>query len=173
MGAGVAVWAAAEAPDLVAALVLIGPFVRDAPTGRGAVLAFRLALLRPWGPAAWSAWYARLYPGRAPADLPAHRARIRESLRRPGRWRAFVATTHTSHAPVEARLGEVTARTLVVMGDRDPDFGDPAAEAAFIADRVGGRVVIVPGAGHYPHAEYPEIVNPAILDFLRGEAGHA
>lgn len=173
MGAGVAAWAAAEAPDLVAALVLIGPFVRNAPTSRGAGLAFRLALLRPWGPAAWSAWYARLYPGRAPADLPAHRARIRESLRRPGHWRGFVATTHTSHAPVEARLGEVTARTLVVMGDRDPDFGDPAAEAAFVADRLGGRVVMVPGAGHYPHAEYPEIVNPAILDFLRGEAGHA
>lgn len=173
MGAGVAAWAAAEAPDLVAALVLIGPFVRDAPTGRGAVLAFRLALLRPWGPAAWSAWYARLYPGRAPADLPAHRARIREGLRRPGRWRAFVATTHASHAPVEARLVDVTARTLVVMGDRDPDFGDPAAEAAFVADRLGGRVVMVPGAGHYPHAEYPEIVNPAILDFLRGEAEHA
>ena len=54
-----------------------------------------------------------------------------------------------------------------------PGMGDPAAEAAFVADRLGGRVVMVPGAGHYPHAEYPEIVNPAILDFLRGEAGHA
>ena len=60
MGAGVAAWAAAEAPDLVAALVLIGTFVRDAPTGRGAVLAFRLALLRPCGATALSAWYARL-----------------------------------------------------------------------------------------------------------------
>jgi pimeloyl-ACP methyl ester carboxylesterase len=169
MGAGAVAWAAADAPDLVAALVLVGPFVRDAPTGRGGALAFRLALLRPWGPTAWNAWYARLYPGRKPADLDAHRARIRESLRRPGRWSAFSATTHTSHAPVEARLGEVTARTLVVMGDRDPDFGDPAAEAALVAGRLGGRVVMVPRAGHYPHAEYPEIVNPAILDFLRGE----
>lgn len=169
MGAGAAAWAAAEAPDLVTSLVLIGPFVRNAPVGRGAALAFRLALMRPWGPAAWNAWYARLYPGRKPADLDSHRARIRESLRRPGRWGAFIATTHTSHAPVEARLGEVNARTLVVMGDRDPDFPDPAAEAALVATRLGGRVVMVPGAGHYPHAQYPEIVTPAILDFLRSE----
>lgn len=173
MGAGAAAWAAAEASDLVSALVLIGPFVRNAPVSRGAALAFRLALLRPWGPAAWNAWYARLYPGRAPADLAAHRVRIRESLRRPGHWGAFIATTHTSHAPAEARLAEVTGRTLVVMGERDPDFRDPAAEAAFVAGRLGGRVLIVPGAGHYPHAEYPEIVAPAIVDFLAGEARHA
>jgi pimeloyl-ACP methyl ester carboxylesterase len=173
MGAASAAWAAAEAPDLVAALVLIGPFVRNAPVGRGSALAFRLALLRPWGPTAWNAWYARLYPGRKPTDLDDHRARIRASLRRPGRWAAFRATTRTSHAPVEARLGEVTARTLVVMGDRDPDFPDPAAEAALVAGRLRGGTVLVPGAGHYPQAEYPEIVNPAILGFLRGEVRDA
>ena len=173
MGAGAAAWAAAEAPDRVAALVLVGPFVRNPPAGRAAALMFRLALLRPWGAAAWSAWYARLFPGRAPVDLAAHRVRIRESLRRPGHWRAFVATTRTSHAPVEARLGEIAARSLVVMGERDPDFADPRAEAAFIADRLTAAVVMVPGAGHYPHGEYPEIVTPAILRFIRGGATHA
>jgi pimeloyl-ACP methyl ester carboxylesterase len=168
MGAGAAVWAAAERPDLVSGLVLNGPFVRNAPTGFGATLAFRLALLRPWGPAAWNAWYARLYPGRAPADLAGHRARIRESLKRPGHWRAFVATTHSSHVPAEARLGDVTAPTFVVMGEKDPDFKDPAAEARFVSERLGGEVLIVPGSGHYPHAEFPEIVSPAILRFLDG-----
>ena len=33
MGAGAAAWAAAEAPHLVAGLVLVGPFVRNAPVG--------------------------------------------------------------------------------------------------------------------------------------------
>jgi pimeloyl-ACP methyl ester carboxylesterase len=173
MGAGAAAWAAAEAPNLVAALVLVGPFVRNPPAGRAAALMFRLALLRPWGAAAWSAWYARLFPGRAPTDLAAHRARIRESLGRPGHWRAFVATTRTSHAPVEARLGEVAARTLIVMGDHDTDFADPRAEAAFIAGRLRAAVVMVPGAGHYPHAEFPEIVTPAILGFLGDGTKHA
>jgi pimeloyl-ACP methyl ester carboxylesterase len=33
--------------------------------------------------------------------------------------------------------------------------------------------VMVPGAGHYPHAEYPEVVTRAILEFLGGAATHA
>jgi pimeloyl-ACP methyl ester carboxylesterase len=166
MGAGAAAWAAAEGPDVVAAVVLVGPFVRNVPVGRGMELAFRLALMKPWGPAAWNAWYGRLYPGRAPDDLAEHRARIGESLRRPGRWAAFTATTRTDHSPVEQRLGEVHAPTLVVMGERDPDFPDARAEAYLVAARLGGRAFIVPGAGHYPQAEYPDIVAPAILGFL-------
>ena len=173
MGAGAAAWAAAESPGSVRALVLIGPFVRNAPVARGAALAFRLALLRPWGPAAWQAWYRKLYPGRAPADLARHQAQIRHSLRRPGAWKAFSRTTHTSHEPAAARLGEISLPTLVVMGDADPDFKDPRAEAAWIAGTLRGRTLIVDGAGHYPHAEYPEIVGPAVVDFLRSEAPRA
>ena len=169
MAAGAAVWAAAESPGRVAGLVLTGPFVRDAPVGRLATLSFRVALRRPWGARAWSAWYARLYPGRRPVDLDAHRERIRANLAEPGRWDAFVQTTRTSHAAAEARLGEVAAPVLVVMGDHDPDFRDPAAEAAFIGARLGARVVLVPGAGHYPHAEYPELVTPEIARFLAEE----
>ena len=168
MGAGAATWAAAESPELVAGLVLSGPFVRNPPTSRATTLMFRLALLKPWGPAAWNGWYAKLYPGTPPADLDAHRARIRESLARPGHWKAFVATTRTDHAPVAARFAEVHTPTLVVMGDKDPDFNDPAGEAAFIGERLGGSVVMVPGTGHYPHAQAPEVVTPAVVDFLAG-----
>jgi pimeloyl-ACP methyl ester carboxylesterase len=59
------------------------------------------------------------------------------------------------------------------MGDHDPDFADPRAEAAFIAGWLSAAVVMVPGAGHYPHAEYPELVTPAILGFLRNGTNHA
>jgi pimeloyl-ACP methyl ester carboxylesterase len=167
MAAGAAAWAAAEAPALVAGLVLIGPFVRNVPVGFMTMLAFRLALLRPWGPAAWKAYYATLYPGQRPADLAEHQARIRESMHRLGHWRAFVATTHASHQPVEERLGEIHAPTLVVMGERDPDFRDPAVEAQFIASRLAAEVTIVPRAGHYPQAEYPEFVAPVVIRFVR------
>lgn len=166
MGAGAAAWAAAQDPQAVAGLVLIGPFVRNAPTGFLKALLFRLALLRPWGAAAWLSYIPRLYPGRPPADLQAHRARIKESLRRPGHWEAFAATTHSSHAPAEARLDEVRAPALVVMGDADPDFSDPRAEAAYVAERLSAESLIVPGAGHYPHAEYPEVVAPVVVAFL-------
>jgi pimeloyl-ACP methyl ester carboxylesterase len=166
MGAGAAVIAAADAPDRVSDLVLVGPFVREAPVGLLAKWMFRLALLRPWGRRAWDAWYRRLYPSHPPADLDAHRARIRESLRAPDKWRAFIATTHTDHGPAEARLSDVHARTLVVMGERDSDFPDPSVEARWIGERLGGEVLLVPGAGHYPQAEAPDVVAAAIVRFL-------
>lgn len=172
MSAGAAVWAAAEAQELVAGLVLIGPFVRNVPINTLAQAAFRLALLRPWGRAAWVSYYRRLYPGQRPHDLATHQAAIRASLGRPAHWRAFVATTHTSHAPAERRLTEVVVPTLVVMGAQDPDFPNPQAEAHWIADRLSGQVFMVENAGHYPHAEYPDMVTPAVLSFLE-ESGLA
>jgi pimeloyl-ACP methyl ester carboxylesterase len=165
MAAGAAVIAAARSPKSVSGLVLLGPFVRNPAVGTAQTLLFRAALLRPWGPAAWRAYYAKLYPGRPPADLDEHLSRIREWLRRPGRWRAFVATTRTSHAPAEAALRSVSAPALVVMGNKDPDFKDPAAEARWIADRLRAEVLMVPDSGHYPQAEYPEIVGPAVAAF--------
>lgn len=173
MSAGAAVWAAAQAPEAVAGLVLIGPFVRSTPVGLMAVLAFRLALMRPWGLGAWTSYYRVLYPGRPPSDLSDHQARMRESLRRPGHWQAFVATTHTSHQPVEERLAEVNAPVLVVMGTDDPDFKDPSAEARLVAERLQGQVLMVPNAGHYPQAEYPETVVPRVIEFLTEGLRHA
>ena len=35
-----------------------------------------------------------------------------------------------------------------------------------MADRLHGEALMVPGAGHYPHAERPEEVGPAIVSFL-------
>jgi pimeloyl-ACP methyl ester carboxylesterase len=88
-------------------------------------------------------------------------------LSKPGRWEAFHKTTRTSHEPVAARLGKVNAPTLVVMGSLDPDFPDPNAEAQWIARQLQGKVLMVPGAGHYPQAEFPELVSPAVIAFAR------
>ncbi len=173
MGAGAAVWAAAERPDLVAGLVLVGPFVRQVPINPLLAWAFRIAMSGPWAPAVWNAYLPSLYPGHKPADFAEHRAAIRASMRQPGHARAFVATTRTSHAPAEARLGEVTAAALVVMGTADPDFPDPAAEANWIVSHLpnaggdGAERLLVEGAGHYPQAQEPDIVNPALIAFAR------
>jgi pimeloyl-ACP methyl ester carboxylesterase len=166
MGAGAVAWAAAERPDLVAGLVLVGPFVRETEVGALKALLFRVSMARPWAARVWDAYYPSLAPGLPAEELATHRADIRASMRRPGHAAAFARTTRTSHAPVEARLGEVRAPTLVVMGERDPDFPDPAVEANEIARRVSGRVLMVPGAGHYPQAEAPSVVTPAMLAFL-------
>jgi pimeloyl-ACP methyl ester carboxylesterase len=173
MGAGAAAWAAAEAPGSVAGIVLVGPFVRDPSASAVQIAMFKLLLLKPWGPAAWSGWFGKLHAGTKPADLEEHRAQVKAALARPGHWAAFKKTTGTTHAPAEARLGEVRAPTLVVMGDQDPDFKDPAAEAAWIGDRVNGEVVMVPATGHYPQSQRPDLVNAALLPFLGRVTGRA
>jgi pimeloyl-ACP methyl ester carboxylesterase len=167
MGAAAAVLAAASRPDLVAGLVLVGPFVRDAPTNAFAKLALRLAMAGPWARASWASYLSKLYPGRRPADFAEHRSLIVETMRQPGHTRAFSETTRTSHGQAEERLSEVKSPVLVVMGDRDPDFSDPAAEAEWISRRLSGQILVVPGAGHYPQAEYPELVNPALIEFTQ------
>jgi len=167
MGAGAVTLAAARRPDLVAGLVLIGPFVRDVPIGAAKLLMFRAAMGGPWAARVWSAYLRMAYPGRRDDDFTEHRRETIRSMRRPGRRRAFTATTRTTHAPVEAMLDRVQAPTLVIMGTRDPDFADPTAEATLVADRLRGRAVHIEDAGHYPHAEFPEHTTPLIVDFAR------
>jgi pimeloyl-ACP methyl ester carboxylesterase len=163
MGAGAAVIAAAERPASVLGLVLVGPFVRNPPGGRLGTVMFRLALLRPWGPAAFRSYYPRWTPGERPAGYDEHAAAVAESLRRPGHWKAFVRTTHTSHAPAEARLDDVLAPAVVVMGTDDVDWKDPAAEARWVGERLGAEVVMAPGVGHYPQAQAPSLVTDALV----------
>ena len=170
MGAAIGVLAAAQRPQAVAGLVLIGPFVRDHGGASSRVL-MRLALAGPWGRAVWSGYYGKLFGATRPADHDAHVRETLDRLRDPARWRAFQFTARTSHAPAERTLALVRAPVLVVMGDRDPDFSDPGAEAHWIADVVGGEVVMVPGAGHYPMGEQPEAVLAVALPFLARATG--
>lgn len=172
MGAAAAAWAAAEAPDTVSHAVLVGPFVRDIPPRSWLAGVAQAAMIRAtlWGP--WSAWawgmvYGTFY-GRRPADFADYRAMLVANLGEPGRMDALRGMIAASKADAEARLGEVAAPVLVVMGSADPDFADPRAEADTVAGLLRGRVVMIDGAGHYPHVEQPDTVASSIVDFVAG-----
>ena len=167
MGAAAGVIMAAERPELVNGLVLVGPFVRNARTNAMQRLLTRVAMAPLWAAMVWKSYMPRLYAGKRPADFDAYRDRVAASLRRPGYAKAFSRITNTSHDPAEARLADVSAATLVVMGDRDPDFPDPKAEAGWIAEVLHGEAVIVPDAGHYPQSQQPDITTNAVLGFLK------
>lgn len=167
LSAGAAVWAAAEAPEWVSGLVLIGPFVRDTmPVWQGRLM-FAPLFAGPWGLWVWSKYFPRLYPTAKPADFPQYLDVLLNNLREPGRMAALRGLMNGSKKASEERLGRVQAPALVIMGSRDPDFKDPAAEAQWVADRVGGMVKLVEGAGHYPHAEMPDKVTPLVIEFSR------
>jgi pimeloyl-ACP methyl ester carboxylesterase len=165
MAAGAAVWAAAEGPDLVRGLALIGPFVRGNGSALGSML-YSALFARPWGPALWQMYYTSLYPTRKPADFATYRAALRANLAEPGRIEALRNMLTASKTASEARLGQVKAPVWVVMGSKDPDFKNPAAEAEWTAAALRGSYTMVEGAGHYPHAEMPEVTGPIILSFF-------
>lgn len=165
MGAGAAAFAAAQRPDLVRGVVLVGPFVRNPKASALQRLLLRVAMARPWAAITWKAYLPKLYAGRRPVDFDEYRALVVASIRRPGYARAFSLTTRTDHAPVEARLAENATPTLVVMGEQDPDFTDQHAEAEWIAKVMHGEVVMVPEAGHYPQSQRPDITIEAVLRF--------
>ncbi len=176
MSGGAAAWAAAEAPDAVAALVLIDPFAATCRMSWWKTALFQAvmhtAFVGPWAPAAWGAYYASLYPSAKPADFAEYKAALIASLKEPGRMAALQAMMRTDRSDVEPRLSTVRAPTLVVMGTRDPDFDDPAGEAATMANLLHGRFAMIEGAGHYPHAEMPDATAPRIIDFLAEATAH-
>jgi pimeloyl-ACP methyl ester carboxylesterase len=173
MGAGSVVLAAAQRPGLVCGLVLVGPFVRDGKTSAMRRLVLRMAMAPPWAAISWKSYLPKLYAGRRPADFGEYRDQVITSMRRPGYAKAFSRTTRTSHDPAQARLADVTAPALVVMGEQDPDFPDPRAEADWIARAMRAQVVMVPEAGHYPQSQRPDITTGAVLRFLESVNGRA
>ena len=173
---GAAVIAAADHPDLVRAAVLVGPGTRTPKiktvTGRwlrGGALIAGTGLFR--STSLWRRYLRLAYPGRRPADFePAVRALL-ANLSEPGRMAAGAKMIFSSPADAEAKLPEVTVPALVVMGSKDPDFPDPRAEAGGIAAALpDGGLAMIDGAGHYPHAQYPDEVAAAIVPFLRKHA---
>lgn len=164
MSAAAAVIAAGRRPGSVTGLILFGPFLRNSG-GAGARLALRAMLLRPWGPTVWRFYAASLWPGLG-AGARTRAAQTTRLLTRPGRWRAFEATARTDHAVVAPWIPRVTVPSLVVMGEADPDWKDPRAEAEWVAGRLGSEVLMVPGAGHAPMLEAPDVVGPRMVEFL-------
>jgi pimeloyl-ACP methyl ester carboxylesterase len=167
MAGGSAVWAAAEIPDRIAGIVLIDPFTREMPTSSFLLAFLKVAMMRPWGPSFWSMYYGSLYKTAPPADLDAYRAALVANLKQPGRIEATKAMIFASQGPCEARIPQVHAPALVVMGTRDSDFDNPAAEADWVATHLHGKKLMVQGAGHYPHVEYPDVVANAVVDFMK------
>ena len=165
-----AVWAAALAPDRVAGIVLIDPFVRDMPTSLGARTMLAAAMHRPWGPTFWTLYYGSLYKAAPPADLDSYKTALKANLKEPGRFEALQQMIDAPKAPCEAKIKDVRTPALIVMGSADPDFSDPKAEADLVTARLNGQELMVAGAGHYPHVEMPKLVANSIATFLEHNA---
>jgi len=166
MSGAAAVIAAGREPDQVAGLVLLAPFLRNGGN-KLMIWIFNKLLLRPWGPYVWRSYAATLWPGLG-NKVGERVTNLTALLTRPGRWSAFQATVAgANHDVVTPWLGRTQAPVLVVIGDADPDWTDPLAEAKWVASNFTDvETVTVPGAGHAPMLEKPDVVTPGVLHFL-------
>jgi pimeloyl-ACP methyl ester carboxylesterase len=65
-------------------------------------------------------------------------------------------------APVE----QIRTPTLVVAGDEDRVY--PPALARQLAGRIpGAELAMMPGVGHLPNIEQPDLFDRTVLDFIR------
>lgn len=170
MAAGAAVWAATEAPELVRGMVLVGAFVRGEGTWFSNLL-FSTLFARPWGAFMWIKYFSTLFPTCKPDDFAEYTSALKVNLKEPGRLETLIEMIRASKRASEERIPQVDKPVLVLMGSKDPDFKEPETEAKWVADNLKGTYTMIDGAGHYPHAEMPEITGTLMLEFMQSLNG--
>lgn len=180
---GAATIAATQTPELVRAVVEIGPFTRVPKLSLGAMVRigrYRKGSLLLIGTGLfgsiglWTRYLDVAFPGAKPADYASNLSALQASLREPGRMAAARKMGLAQPKDAGAQLAGLRSPALVIMGTLDPDWPDPAAEAAGIVAAMPagiGSVAMIDGAGHYPHTQFPDETAAAMLPFLKQHAG--
>lgn len=172
---------AATAPELITAIVEMCPFTRvpkiDVPAmlrnprhRKGVLLLLRTAMTG--SVRTWTRYLDHAYPGQKPADYDTNLAELLVNLRA-GAMKAARKMGLSQPKDAQAQLPNVHCPALIMMGSLDPDWPNPQAEgAAIVAAMPQGvaRYVMIEGAGHYPHVQYPDQVADALLPFLAEHA---
>jgi len=167
--AGVAVTVAVNKPELVSKVIMAGPFART-KSKVGSFLTAQILLSPIWGLRLFADWYNdKMYPIK-PSDYAEQTAKMRAMLQEPGRLRALREMFTDSGDQLDARLAKLAQPTLIVMGEKDPDFPSPVKETQEYVARMPLAkpvVFVAPGAGHHPQAQLPAEVGKAILEFIK------
>ena len=178
MGGGVALELAIQKPSRVSALVLLGSIGANMP------MPFTLGLLRHPGIGELmvrlveSATFRReLLRDTAHASFTRHEAAVErywDMWHVRGRVRYLRRLMRSLDiAPLEKRLGAVSAPTLILHGDHDRLV--PLSVAHALADKIqNAELRVLKHTGHTPHLEEPGAVRAAIRDALaRSVSSHA
>lgn len=165
--AGSALWAEHDAPGRIRGVILLAPIVRDQPQSAWIDAIVKAGFAGPWRVWFWTTYWNSLFPASKPADHEQYRAALSRNLHEPGRMAALEKMVWLSKSDTEAILGTRQVPTLIVMGTKDADFDNPRAEAQFLASQLNAELMIVEGAGHYPHIEMADAVAQRVIRFLQ------
>lgn len=181
---GAATIAAATAPDVITGIIELAPFTRKQSVPLGGLLRVKryraastqLALTMILGSrSAWKKYLDLAYPTK-PADWARELGRIDTTMSEPGRMKTLQAMGRSAPTDAGAQLPNVTCPVLIIQGGLDPDWADPRAEGEkIVADLPTGvgELVVLEGAGHYPHAQMPDEVLALAIPFLARTLTHA
>lgn len=157
--------AALLAPDRVRALILID--TQAPPEDPDKIVGYR-AMIDQWVEHGYQEELATVVAGLIIGN---------PDLEQPwkAKWRSWPASRLAAAGPalldrddITDRLPEIDAPTLLVHGREDSAIPVDRADqiASLVTDSRG--VVVVDGAAHAANLSHPEVVNPAIRDFLDG-----
>ena len=108
-----------------------------------------------------------LHPERFP-DWPArYRVQLQYRGFRRARLSDLSANTASDQRDEVQRVGRVRRPVLVVWGKQDPNVPFEFSES-LMRQLPFARLVAVEDSGHLPQWEQPDIVQPAVIEFLRG-----
>ena len=166
--------AALDRPDLIAKLVLI-----DSSGLSRAPEEFlpEEVKMREWGFAA-RLGYLLNSESRVAFALDPHfdgnapKERTREvflCLENRGNWNATIDLARDENGGRSGELNALTQPTLLLFGEHDVAYPPGTFGAAFERRISDARLVVVKGAGHYPHETRPAEVAALIDAFARGE----
>ena len=169
MGSMVAMAMAAEYPDRVASIVLIGS-TASAPVKPGDWLYDQVAALK-FPLDRHSAFMKEWHPANQPTPVDsAFAAAVMEELLtiEPHVWRSVMR--ELAQLPVGRHAADVKAPVLILSGGKDPLF-PPEHHAGLLKAFPSAQAHVFPSLGHNPNWEQPEAVAKRIDDFLRRVRG--
>lgn len=167
LGGMVAQQLALMAPELVRSLILLNTLPGLWPPTRGiARLAVR-RLAAPWRPRTMAQQAARvvadLFPRPEHATLKAQ-AEARLAANAPAAYQRATRAILTFRPG--AALSRITCPILIVAGTADRVV-PPVYQGRLRRTLPHAQFVAIPGGGHACNIEYPEVVNAAVLGFLK------
>jgi pimeloyl-ACP methyl ester carboxylesterase len=196
MGGLVSILQAAANPSAVSSLVLVNPALPLADAGAVNVFTMQrlfVPLIPGVGEAAMSRYYARATPEQQldetlaavtadPAGLPTHGRDLNLEmirLRKQMEWAvpSFLQASRSIAGVLVRRkafrktLAAIECPVLLIHGEKDAIVSPASAEWA-IEQRPDWRLEMLPGVGHVPQLEAPELFGDLVEDFLQASSRH-
>ncbi|MDH7486523.1 MAG: alpha/beta hydrolase [Anaerolineae bacterium] len=174
MGGAIAADFAAEHPEMVRKVVLISPALTPYTSPVNVFLSKilktpvlgELFMRTVFVPSLPKAQLRDLY---RPERFPDWVERYRLQMQYKGFRRALLSTArhyiHEDKRYVYQRLAGEGKPVLLIWGMEDQT--NPLAHSQVLRDLLAPQFLLVEEAGHLPHVERPDVVNPRLVDFLR------